>query len=181
MTQSADIAALIRLWEDNAITFGELQSQLMALIWKLPVAERHAALETLSGHANADIRTTASEFKILMRNEALSKNLDYVRQNSPLRPGVRLELFGGYDYYSTEGKPWWLNGHDCYKATFLGFAPRGDDKIPAGLVEFDEVLDLPGHNGRYGVLLTSYGLDSAALGGRMIPSRCSSPRRRPKT
>jgi hypothetical protein len=33
-----------------------------------------------------------------------------------------MELFGGYDYYSSGGKPLWLKGRDCDNATFLGFA-----------------------------------------------------------
>jgi hypothetical protein len=47
-------------------------------------------------------------------------------------------------------------------ATFLRFTSRGEDLIPACLVEFDEVIEIPGHKGRYGVLLASYGLDCAA-------------------
>lgn len=99
-----------------------------------------------------------------MRHEQLSKDLDYVRQNSPLRPGMRVELFGGYDYYSSDGKPRWLNGRDCYRAEFLGFASCGEDTIPVGLVEFDEPVELPGHKGRYGILRTSYSSHGFAWG-----------------
>ena len=119
----------------------------------------------LSADANEDIRRVALEFQIFERHAELSRNIDYVRQNSPLRPGVRLELFGGYDYYSSDGKPWWLNGRDCYKAAFLGFASCGENTIPAGLVEFDEAIEIPGHIGRYGVLLARHGsLDSFTWG-----------------
>jgi hypothetical protein len=116
----------------------------------------------LLAHTDPDVRQAAQEFQGSARHEELSKSLDYISRTSPLRKGVRLELFGGYDYYSTEGKPGWLNGRDCYRATFLGFAARGEDTIPAGLIEFDETIEVPGHRGRFGVLLASYSMNSAA-------------------
>jgi hypothetical protein len=134
----------------------------MVRLWSLPLIARRAALEALSAHADKDVRNAALEIEAMARNEKLSKDLDYVRQNSPRRRGTRLELFGGYDYYSSEGKPWWLNGRDCYRATFLAFASRGEDTIAAGLVEFDEAIDVPGHKGRYGILLASFGLRTVA-------------------
>jgi hypothetical protein len=165
MTQTEEMHRLIDAWERNVITSLEFQNEMMLHLRTLPLAERGAALEALSAHPNEDIRRVALEFRIFERNEELSKNLDYVREKSPLRPGVRLELFGGYDYYSSQGKPWWLNGRDCYKAAFLGFASCGENTIPAGLVEFDEAIEIPGHTGRYGVLLARHGsLDSFTWG-----------------
>ncbi len=108
------------------------------------------------------MREAASECGLFTHHHELSWNLDYIRLNSPLQPGVRLELFGGYDYYSTDGKPWRLNGQDCYRATFLRFASRGENTIPAGLVEFDEVIERPGYKGRIGVLLASFGSNFVA-------------------
>jgi hypothetical protein len=68
----------------------------------------------------------------------------------------------GYDFYSSGGKPWWLNGRDCYRATFRHFAPRGEGTIAAGVVEFDEALHIGDYKGRYGVLLASYSASSVA-------------------
>jgi hypothetical protein len=160
-----EIHGLIGDWERNVITSLELQDGIMRHLRTLPSAERHAALEALSAHASEDMRRVALEFQIFERHDALSRNLDYVRQNSPLRPGRRLELFGGYDYYETGGKPRWLNGRDCYRATFLGFVSCGENAIAAALVELDEVIEVPGHTGRYGILLPRHiGLDSFAWG-----------------
>jgi hypothetical protein len=164
MTKSEEFHWLIRAREGNIIASNEFRDRMTDYLRKLPFAKRHAALEALSTHADEGVRQAALEFQVLQRHEELSKNFDYVRRNSPLQSGARLELFGGYDYYSSEGKPWWLNGRAFYKATFLGFASYGESTIPAGLVEFDEVIEVPGHKGRYGVLLATYGLHSFAWG-----------------
>lgn len=153
---------LIRAWEAGVLTFGEFQGQILMNLWKLPAAQKRAALDELSAHANEDVRKAAAELLLLARHEELSINFNYVKQNSPLRPGVRLELFDGYDYHSSAGKPWWLNGHDCYGAIFLGFVSCGENTIPAGLVEFDEPIALVGHKGRYGVLRAGCDSNSVA-------------------
>jgi hypothetical protein len=162
LTPNEEIRRLIRAWEKNCLTSTEFQNHMWGQLRKLPVARRRAALASLSAHADKDIRNAASELQILMRHEELSKNLDHIRRSSPLHSGARLQLFGGYDYYSSDGKPCWLNGRTCYTATFLDFAAYGENTIPAGLVEFDEVIEVPGHLGRYGVLLATYGLDFIA-------------------
>jgi len=164
MTPSEEIHHLISAWKRNCLTFGELFDHMWGQLHKLPLAKKRAVLEALSAHDDEDIRKAAFEFQIWVRHEELSKNLDYVRQNSPLHPGVRLQLFGGYDYYSSDGKPWWLNGRICYTATFLGFASYDENTSPAGLVEFDEVIEVPGHKGRYGILRTTFNSDSIAWG-----------------
>jgi hypothetical protein len=159
---TAELAELIRDWEQGSLAHGEFFDRMLKCLWPLAPAAKQVALEALSAHADEGVRRAASECGSFLRNEALSRDLDHVHRNSPLRPGVRLALFGGYDYYSSGGKPYWLNGRDCYRATFLRFAPHDEDLIPAGLVEFDEVIDMPGHKGRYGILLATYGLDFVA-------------------
>ena len=155
---------LIRLWERECLASNEFFDQMLDHLQKLPVPEKRATVEALAAHVNPDIRRMAAEFQVILHHKELSRNPDYVRQHSPLRPGTRLELFGGYDYYSTRGKPWWLNGREYYQAIFLGFAFRGENMILAGLVEFDEVIDVPGHKGRYGILLAGYSSLSVAWG-----------------
>jgi hypothetical protein len=162
MALTAELARLIDDWEDGSLAQSEFFERMSQCLWPLAPAAKEAALAALSAHANEGVRKAASECGLFSRNEALSRDLDHVRRNSPLRPGVRLALFGGYDYHSSGGKPYWLNGRTCYRATFLRFAPRDEDLIPAGLVEFDEAIDMPGHTGRYGVLLSTYGMDFVA-------------------
>jgi hypothetical protein len=164
MTQNEAIRRLIDDKEANCFTSMEFWNHMLDQLWKLPAATRPGVLAELSAHADEDVRRAALDFQTFARHDALSKDLDYVRQHSPLRPGTRLELFGGYDYHADGGKLAWLNGQECYRATFLGFAARGDGMIPAALVAFDEPVDVPGHKGRYGILLGTYGLDSIAWG-----------------
>jgi hypothetical protein len=162
MTGTEEIDRLIRAFENNYFTTGEFQNLAIVQLAKLSAAEQHDALQTLSAHAREDVRNVAIEFRLLQRHEALSKSIDYIRRISPLRPGIRLERFGGYD--SSERQPAWLNGRDCYKATFLRFASWGENTIPIALVEFDEVIEGPGYKGRYGVLFARFGPTSIAWG-----------------
>jgi hypothetical protein len=148
MTQTEEIRSLLRDKERNYFTSTEFNARLIDQLWQLPSPTRQGVLEELSAHADEDVRQAALDFQAFARHEALSKDLEYVRKSSPLRPGTRLALFAGYDYYAENGKPWWLNGREFYRATFLGFEARDEGKIPAGLVEFDEPVDLPGHQGR---------------------------------
>lgn len=162
MTLDEEFHRVIRAWDEDRLTLGELLNEMMAQLGRLPSPEAYAAVEELSAHPDADIREAALECRGLMRHAELSKDIEYIRKNSPLEPGARLELFGGYDYYSSEGKPWWLGGKECYRATFIGFASYGEGTIPAALVEFDDIVDVPGHKGRFGILRTSYGPRSFA-------------------
>jgi len=75
-----------------------------------------------------------------------------------------MELFGGYDYYSSGGKPLWLKGRDCHNATFLGFASSGENTIPVVLVKLDDFLELSRHKSSFAIQRTMYGSDSFAWG-----------------
>jgi hypothetical protein len=163
MTGIEEIHRLIDAFENNTFTTGEFQNLAIVQLAKLSAAEQRDALATLSAHAHEDVRNIAVEFRLLQCHEALSKSIDYIRRISPLRPGGRLELSGGYDYYSPE-RPAWLKGRDYYMATFLGFASYGENTIPTALVEFDEIIEGPGYKGRYGVLFARFGPTSIAWG-----------------
>jgi len=60
--------------------------------------------------------------------------------------------------------PLWLRGRECCRATFVRFErlSKSRNLTPVAFVEFDEAIDMPGHNGRYGVLFARYGCDSPA-------------------
>jgi hypothetical protein len=157
MTETEEIHQLLRLWGENYFTSTEFQNHMFVALEKLAPTERQDVLETLSADADDDIRNVAAEFRLIKHYEGLSKDIDYVRRHTPLRPGCRLELFDGYDYHSTEGKPAWLNGRECYRATFLRLTSYGEHTIPVALVEFDEIVEGPDYKGRYGVLFASWG------------------------
>jgi hypothetical protein len=148
----------------GVVTSGEFFVQMLELLDKLSSKEKHEMVSTLAHHHDERVCREAQEIQNFVRHEELSKDFAYVQRNSPLRPGTHLELFGGYDYYASGGHPRWLNGHECYRATFLGFARRGEDKVPVALIEFDDLIDVPGHKGRYGILIGSYGTHSFAWG-----------------
>jgi hypothetical protein len=156
VTQPKEFNDLVRLLERGIITGGEFFNKMSDYIEKLPSGEKDAAMEALATNADDRIRQAALDIEAFRKNEGLSKNLEFVRQTSPLRPGVRLQLFGGYDNFLPDDKPWWLNGRTFYEATFVGFVSHGENTIPACFVEFDETIELPGHHGRYGVLFGSY-------------------------
>jgi hypothetical protein len=166
MSETEEIHRLIDAFEHDTFTTGEFQNLVVVELTKLSAMEQRDALAILAAHAHEDVRNIAVEFGLLQRHEALSKSIDYIRRVSPLRPGCRLELFGGYDYYSSKGKPAWLNGRDCYRATFLRFACWAENTIPTALVEFDEIIGGPDYKGRYGVLFARFGPASIAWGER---------------
>ncbi len=80
---------------------------------------------------------------------------ELITRTSPLQPGTRLFLSGGYT--AAFSPAWWLNGRKNYGATFVGFADRGAGKMPVGLVQLDCEIDLTEgcglrHKGRFALL-----------------------------
>jgi len=152
MAVPEEIRRLIHAMERNSVTQGEFLDKIWTRLSHLSSAERKVVLEELLAHPDEDVRNAAKECRSLMHYGELSKSLEYIQQNSPLRPGVSMELFGGYDYYSSGGNPLWLDGRDCYHATFLRFASSGENTIPMALVKFDEFVELPRHKGSFAIL-----------------------------
>src|SRR5262249_23661282 len=95
---------------------------------------------------------------ILRQREEQIQDIEQVRRTSPLRPGTRLSLSGGYT--AAYSRPWWLGGRENYRATFIAFAERGAGKMPVALVELDAEIDLTEgkgqrHRGRFALLSLS--------------------------
>jgi hypothetical protein len=160
---SEDIQQVIRALQRNIICEGEFFNNLWGRLLDLPSAERTVLFEELLAHPDKAVRDEAERCRLMIHYGELSKDLNYILQNSPLKPGVQLELFGGYDHY-TSGGPHWLNGRECYYATFRGFASSGENTIPVALVKLKDFVELPGHKGSFAILRTSYGPDSFAWG-----------------
>jgi HEAT repeat protein len=161
METREELNRLIRFRERRVITRTEFFGGLLTYLGKFP-EQKSDVLRALSDHPNRDVREVFSDIWNLLRNESLSKDLDHLRRASPLQPGTRLILFGGYDFYSSRGKPRWLNGRDYYKATFISFVQRRRDSVPVACVELDEAFDLAEHKGRFALLLDRYSSASAA-------------------
>ncbi len=154
------IDRLVRSLERELITPSEFFNSMLEALGNLPAGEKQAILGALAGHGSERVREGVVPLQTFVRNQELSRDLEHVRRNSPLRPGIRLELFDSYSAHSGE----WLGGRECYPATFVRFESRDEYHAPVAYIEFDEAIDIPGHKGRYGVLLAWYGVESPAWG-----------------
>ncbi len=152
----------IQLLAEGLITPLECENKLCEHVWQLPASERGAVVAGLQTHADKRVREIARRLETLLRHEALSKDFDHVQRTSPLQPGTRLTLFGGYSNFAEGGRPAWLGGRDYYAATFLRFERRERDRIPVALIAFEEPVSVPDHVGRFGVLIGTYGSDGPA-------------------
>jgi hypothetical protein len=109
----------------------------------------------LRQHPDKGVCSIGESIEEFFRQRAAQiKDIEQVRRVSPLQPGTRLVLSGGYAH---PGPPRWLDGRPCYKATFLAFAERGADKMPAALVRLDEPIDMvegggQRHRGQFALL-----------------------------
>jgi hypothetical protein len=155
------IDRLVRLLEKDGITPSEFFNSMLEALGNLPAGEKQAILGALADHSSERVREEVVQVQVFVRNQELSRDFEHIRRNSPLRPGMCLELFGD-DVYSSNTPPWWLSGRECCRATFVRFELLRENLVPVALVEFDEEIDMPGHKGRYGVLFARYGCDYPA-------------------
>ncbi|MDX1944661.1 MAG: hypothetical protein SFU86_04575 [Pirellulaceae bacterium] len=153
---------LVRFLEREAITRSEFFYSMLEALEKFPAEEKQAILGALADHGSERVRESVVPVQAFVRNQALSRNFEHVRQNSPLHPGMCLELLADDYFYAADNRPSWLSGRECRRARFVRFERQGEHLTPAALVEFDEAIDLPGHKGRFGVLFARYGCDNGA-------------------
>lgn len=158
MEPEKQINRLVSYLERELITSNEFFNSMLEALGELPTGEKQTIFGALAGHSCERVREAVVEVQAFARNQEVSRDFEHVRRNSPLRPGIRLELF---DKYSEKQPAAWLGGRDCYRATFVRFE-RWGNRVPVALIEFDEAIDMPGHKGRYGVLITRYGVEYAA-------------------
>jgi hypothetical protein len=156
-----EIDRRVRMLEKELINRSEFFNLMLEALVNLPAGEKQSILGALAGHSSERVRHAVVEVQAFVRNQELSRDFEHIRRNSPLRPGMRLELFGG-DTYSSDQCLLWLRGRECCSATFVRFERLGQHLTPVALVELDEAIDMPGHKGRYGVLFARYGCDYAA-------------------
>jgi hypothetical protein len=148
-----ELNRLVQLHDRGEITRLEVEESILDYLWQLP-QQKDEVLEALSVHPDDFVRQAVPGIqRIMRRRDEQIKDMDQIRRTSPLQPGTRLKLSGGYDH----GQSWWLNGRDCYHASFIAFAERGADKMPVAVVELEEELDMveacgQRHKGRYALL-----------------------------
>jgi len=146
--------ALIRAREREVIDSSVLCEALTSYLAYFP-EQKEQALQVLSNHPHAEVHKLGSWFRGYIRTEELSRDFDHLRRTSALQPGRRLRLFGGYE--SCYRPPWWLNGREYYKATFIGFGGCRIGRRPLAFIELDEEIDVISgagreYKGRYAVL-----------------------------
>lgn len=155
------IDRLVTLVQRELISRSEFFYAMIEAVGNLPAGEKQTVFDSLLGHSSELVREEGLRIQAWLRNQDLSRDFEHVRRHSPLQPGVRLELFAG-DAYAPEDRRPWLSGREYASATFLRFERLGKGLTPVALVELDEAIDLPEHQGRYGVLFARYGLDHPA-------------------
>jgi len=134
---------LIDLCNDGHITREEVYSE----IWQYcPDNDiRVIVARRMMGHSDQWVRIIGTSIlEMLEYIENLVTDIKVIEKTSPLQPGVRLRLDGGYNgSYS-----WWLDGKKCYLATFIRFVERASGEMPAAFVELDDEIDMTEGSGR---------------------------------
>lgn len=152
------IDRFVRMLERELITRSEFFNSMMEALRNLPAGEKQSILGALAGHSSERVREGVVQVQSFVRNQELSRDIEHIRRNSPLRPGVRLELFAD-DVYSSDVCPLWLRGRESCSATFVRFERQGENLAPVALIEFDEAIYTPGRQRRFGILFGRYGCD----------------------
>lgn len=135
------------------VTTGEFVDKLYGFCFKNP-QEKDFLFNKLLAYKDESIKSIVQAVKdIFLKAEQQVKNINRIREISPLQPKVTILLYGGYDH----GNHWWLNGRKYYKATFINFFYCGVDKMPVAFVELQEEIDIAEgcglhHKGRYALL-----------------------------
>jgi hypothetical protein len=155
------IDRLVSLVDREVLSRSEFFNSMIEALGNLSAGEKQAILGSLASHNSEIVREEIARLQPFVRNQELSRDFEHVQRNSPLRPGTRIELFRD-DVDSSDNRPAWLRGQECCGATFVRFECLGKNLTPVAFVEFDESIDMPGHQGRYGVLFTRYGGDHPA-------------------
>ena len=157
MNSREEFEQLIRQRERGFIAGNEFVEKVFYYVWRYP-DQRSDVANQLANHPDAAIREALASIQDLFgRIEEQIRDVTQIRRSSPLRPGSRLVLDGGYDV----ARPFWLNGREYYAATFIQFAECGSSKMPVALVELDEEVDVTEasglrHRGRYAILRLRY-------------------------
>lgn len=155
----SSVSELLSLYEGGAVSALEVLDSVFEYCHDEPTVAVEVA-RAFHQHSSDDVRWLGRQLQDLLRQrERQIKDVELLRRTSPLRPGTRLILSGGYT--AAFSPPWWLNDQKDYKATFLAFAERGAGKMPVALVELDNTIDMTEgsglrHKGKYARLTLLY-------------------------
>jgi hypothetical protein len=145
-----DFERALRLFESHIITWNELQSRVWDCVFKFPKLKDEIFNKVLN-HPNEDVQRCGQLLhEQFQRSANRVTDIEQIRRTSPLQPGTRVEVGGGYT--SLYSSPVWLDGREFRAGTFVDFLPAGPGKMPVALLELDEEYKSEKHNGRYLVL-----------------------------
>jgi len=95
-----EVDRLVKTLEREVITGSEFRNTMLEV--NLSAGKKLTILGALAGHSSERVRKAVVEVEAFVRNQALSRDFEYVLQNSPLRPGVCLEMFADNVYSPDE-------------------------------------------------------------------------------
>jgi hypothetical protein len=159
LQSQSSVSELLSLHEGGAVSSLEVVGAILKHCHDKPAVAAGIA-SALHQHPSEDARWIGRELQRVLDEYARQiKDIEQIRRTSPLQPGTRLILSGGYS--AAYSRPWWLNGREYYKATFIMFAERGAGKMPVAVVELDTEIDMTEgrglrHNGRFALLRLLY-------------------------
>lgn len=144
--------ALLRLRECDVLFDWDVRQGVDTYLAFFP-EQQEAVLQTLSRSPIQGVRELVPWFRKVFLCKAQSKDHEFLRRTSSLQTGTRLMIFGDR---SAQRNPWWLNGREHYKATFVRFVGP-DGSVPLAYVELDDELDMTSadgcrQQGRYALL-----------------------------
>lgn len=160
MSITHEIDYLVRQLDRRIIQWNEFTQSVLRYTYTNTnrAAEVLEKLNEHKDHANDDVRRSVEEArKMIFEQENLVRDITAIRRTSPLQPGVRVRVGGGYT--AAYSAPTWLGGRDHAMATFLDFVERGRGKMPGAVVEFDEPIEVATLKGKYGILTLRYVAD----------------------
>lgn len=159
------VSAVLARYRAGEMTRDEVVEAVLRRCHEQPAAAA-ALVRILRQHPEESARGVGGDVQELLRRRAQQvKDIEQIRRSSPLRPGSRLALGGGYT--AAYSRPWWLNGRECYLATFIDFAARGAGEMPVARVALDDEIDMVEaggrrHRGRHALLKLLHVADWAA-------------------
>jgi hypothetical protein len=147
-----ELRRLIRSLDKGMVTGTEFLCDLLTYLTRFP-EQQDEVLTTLRDHPNECARAAIPAIQEALRKRAeseQSKDIHHLRRTSPLQPGSRLALGGGYT--AAYAPPRWLNGRESYRGTFLAFVQGNVDSRPVAFVELDEEVATGQFKGRHALL-----------------------------
>lgn len=152
MDAMAQLQQLVKHQERGVIASNEFVDKFVTVITQFPQCKVDALILICDHPSEAVQGTLASVVDLLRRCEESekSKDLNHVILTSPLQPGIRITLSGGYT--AAYEPPAWLGGREHVGATFVRFAQGKAGSTPVAFVAIEEPIAVAEESGRFALL-----------------------------